>query len=87
MFDDVVSLTISYQQQEFQIESLTSSDQQQTVEIESLSSQIDSLGVRGHWSGHQDRWDPVGTITYDHLTYSDSNMNITGTPLDINTGI
>ena len=86
ILDDVVSLTSSYQQQEFQIETLTSSDQQQTVEIESLSSQIDSLGARGHWCGYQHQWTTVGTITYERLTFSDSNMNITATPLDINTG-
>merc|ERR1711860_308493 len=67
VFEDVVSLITSYQQQEFQIE---------------------SLGARGTWCGNQDgSWSKVGTITYDRLTYSDSNMNITGTPLDINTGI
>ena len=89
VFDDVVSLTSSYQQQEFQIESLTSSDQQQAMEIESLSSQIHSLGVRGHWCAARttDSWSTVGTITYQRITFSDSNMNITGNPLDINTGI
>ena len=73
VFEDVVSLTSSYQQQEFQ--------------IESLSSQIVSLGARGHWCGYQNTWTSVGTINYDTITFADSNMNITGTPLDINTGI
>ena len=74
VFDDLVSLT--------------SSDQQQDVKIESLSSQIDSLGARGHWCGYQKEWrSTVGTITYERLTYTDSNMNITDNPLDINTGI
>merc|ERR1711860_392085 len=67
VFEDVVSLITSYQQQEFQIE---------------------SLGARGTWCGYQDgSWSKVGTITYDRLTYSDSNLNVTGTPLDIDTGI
>ena len=49
---------------------------------------ITSLGLRGHWCGEQDGpWNTVGTITYDSITYSDSNMDITATPLDINTGI
>ncbi len=62
--------------------SLTSSDQQQTVQIE-------SLGARGHWCAARtiNSWNTVGTITYDRITYSDSNMNIAATPLDINTGI
>ena len=46
------------------------------MEIESLSSQIDI------WCGYQDLWETVGTINF-----ADSNMNITDTPLDINTGI
>jgi len=87
VIDDVVSLTSSDQQQTMQIESLTSSDQQQTMQIETLASQIDMLGARSHWCGYQGSWGTVGTITYDYIFYSDSNMNITGTPLDINTGI
>ena len=62
------------------VESLTSSDQLQ-------NSQIESLGTRGTWCGYQSGWTTVGTINYDSLTFSDSNMmEITGTPLDINTG-
>ncbi len=68
--------------------SLTSSDQQQTVQIESLSSQIDLLGAMGHWCAARfNSWGAVGTIPYDTITFSDSNLNITGTPLDISTGI
>ena len=82
VIDDVVSLTSSDQQQEFQIESLTSSDQQQTMKIK-------SLGARGHWCGYQNSWRSTdnSTITYDSIFYSDSNMNITGSPLNNNTGI
>ena len=62
------------------VASLTLSDQQQAA-------QIQSLGTRGTWCGYQDVWSPrYDTITYDSLTFSDSNMN-TGTPLNINTGI
>ena len=67
--------------------SLTSSDQQQAMEIESLSSQNDSLGARGHWCGYKYSWSSVSTIPFDYINFSDSNMNITGTPLDVNTGI
>ena len=56
------------------------------ADMERNSADITSLGVRGHWCGYQDYWSTVGTITYDSITYSDSNMNITDTPLDINTG-
>ena len=62
------------------VESLSSSDQQQAA-------QIQSLGTRGTWCGYIfGPWNTVGTITYDSLTFSDSNMEIAGTPLDINTG-
>ena len=57
------------------------------MEIESLSSQIDSLGARGHWCGYKYSWSSVSTIPFDYINFSDSNMNITGTPLDVNTGI
>jgi len=60
--------------------SLTSSNQQQTMQIE-------SLGARSHWCGYQNLWTSVGTITYNNIFFSDSNMNITADPLDINTGI
>ena len=55
-------------------------------DVERNSADITSLGVRGHWCGYQSYWDTLGTITYDSITFSDSNMNITGTPLDIDTG-
>ena len=56
-------------------------------ENEEQARQIKSLGTRGSWCGYQDRWEYKGTITYDRLTFSYSNMEITGTPLNINTGI
>ena len=58
------------------------------ADVERNSADITSLGVRGHWCAArtQNYWTRTGTITYDSITYSDSNMNITDTPLDINTG-
>ena len=57
-------------------------------EKEELAEQIGSLSIRGSWCGYQDVWNSKGTVTYDRLTFSNSNnMEITGTPLDINTGI
>ena len=64
-------------------------------DVERNSADITTLKVMGHWCATQSSWDrvvnsgirdTVGTITYDRLTYSDSNMNFTGTPLDIKTG-
>ena len=60
--------------------SLFSSDEQQAAQFE-------LLGTRGTWCGYQvDSWNKVGAITYNYTSFSDSNMNITGTPLDTNTG-
>ena len=56
-------------------------------DVESNSAAITTLGVLGSWCATKNDWSTVGTITYDILTYSDSNnMEITSTPLDINSG-
>ena len=52
-------------------------------DVESNSAAITTLGVLGSWCATKNDWSTVGTITYDILTYSDSNnMEITSTPLD-----
>ena len=59
---------------------LSSSEQDQAMKNNSLSN-------RGTWCGYNvGPWDTVGIISYEHLTVSETNMNITDTPLDINTG-
>ena len=63
-----------------QIESLISSDQAQETKL-------DTLATRGTWC--VSRWGPVttlGTIHYDRLTFSDTNMNINLTPLGLQSG-
>ena len=56
-------------------------------DVERNSADITTLATMGAWCGEKYIWETVGTITYDRITYSDSNnMDITGTPLDINTG-
>ena len=60
--------------------SLKASDKQQENRIESLS-------TNGKWCAYKyGPWTTTDTITYDSLTFSDTNMDIPGTPLDINTG-
>ena len=57
-------------------------------DVERNSADITTLATMGTWCGTKKEWYTVGTITYDSITYSDSNnMNIAATPLDINTGI
>ena len=61
---------------------LKASDLEQQTEIESLS-------TNGKWCAWTyGAWTTTGTINYQSLTFSDSNnMEITGTPMDINSGI
>ena len=64
------------------VANLKASDLEQQTEIESLS-------TNGKWCAwNYGAWTTVGTIKYQKLTFSDSNnMEITGTPMDINSGI
>ena len=69
------------------VNNLKASDEQQETRIEDNIKILDSLKTRGTWCGYQNGWDTVGTITYDRLTFSDTNINNgTPTPLDILTG-
>ena len=45
------------------------------ADVEMNSADITTLATFGTWCGYQDSWTTVGTITYDSLTFSDSNMN------------
>ena len=49
---------------------------------------ITTLSTHGAWCGYNDGWIYSGNtiVTYDTITLQETNMNITGTPLDINTG-
>ena len=93
--DDVVSLTISDQQQGFQIEALTedvkslnSTYDKQVIMIEDNIQRLDTLSTRGRWCGYQDGWSADNSIiTYDSYFFTDTNMNVSVTPLDITTGI
>ena len=91
MKDQIETLTSSDQDQETRLDSLTSSDQDQETRLDSLTSsdqdqdtRLDSLATAtatGTWCAYQDG--PVsgtGTIGYDRLTVSDTNMEVTYTP-------
>ena len=54
------------------------------VEINSAS--IRTLSTRGTWCGFQSSWTTSGIISYENLTFSDSNVYFTEQPLDIKTG-
>ena len=55
-------------------------------DVVTVAEDVASLATRGTWCATKDTWNTVGTISCDRLTFSDSNINITETPLDINTG-
>ena len=56
-------------------------------DVQRNSADISTLATIGYWCAEQISGRTVGTITYDRITYSNSNnMNIATTPLDINTG-
>jgi len=49
---------------------------------------ITTLGTRGIWCAFKyGPWTTGGTITYDSITFADSNLDITEIPLNIETGI
>ena len=54
--------------------------------VESNSASITTLATRGTWCGFQSSWTTSGIISYENLTLSDSNMDISEQPLDINAG-
>ena len=57
-------------------------------DVTAIQDNVSKLGTLGHWCAYKDgKQREIGTIDYDALTYSNSNMNIAGTPLDITTGI
>ena len=71
------------------VASLTSSDQQQNIVIEGNIMRLDSLSTRGRWCGYQSSWDydkGQSTILYEELYFSDTNMDVSPSPLNLLTG-
>ena len=73
------------------IKKLTDQMESHSTEIASLTSsltRLDSMATRGTWCAYQNGpVESTGRITYDRLTFSDTNMDISGTPLRTSTGI
>ena len=79
--EDVVSLTDD-------VVTLMSSDEQQEIMIEDNIQRLDTLSTRGRWCGYQNEWSTDNSIiTYDSYFFTDTNMDVSVTPLDITTGI
>ena len=55
-------------------------------DVVTVAEDVASLATRGTWCATKNIWTTDGIISYDRLDFSDSNINITETPLDINTG-
>ena len=71
------------------VASLTSSDQQQNIVIEGNIMRLDSLSTRGRWCGYQSSWNyqkGQSTILYEELYFSDTNMDVSPSPLSLLTG-
>ena len=84
--EDVVSLTDD-------VVTLASSDQQE-IKIEDNIQRLDTLSTRGRWCGYQDSWSIDNSIIrynhynrYNRYFFTDTNMNVSMTPLDITTGM
>ena len=72
---------------EKKIESLTSAVQKQETKIEERLQRLGDISTRGRWCGYQDHWTAnLSIITYTSLTFSDTNMDLSETPFDINSG-
>ena len=85
MIEDLMS---SDKQQRIKIEDLASTDEQQGIMIEDNIQRLDTLSTRGRWCGYKYEWSTDNSIiTYDSYFFTDTNMNVSGTPLDINSGI
>ena len=74
------------------VASLASSDQQQEIEIEGNIMRLDALSTRGRWCGWCEEWTDtdwtdsgMSIIKYDGMT-EDTNMNVSPSPLNIDTG-
>ena len=90
IFEDVAAVqneVTAVQEDVITVQGDVSSVATDVVSLTSSHQQLLPLGTRGIWCGYQDLWNKFNIITYDNLIYSDSNMNITDTPLDISTGI
>ena len=69
------------------LNSLKISDQKQENRIEDNIQKLKSVSRHGKWCGYKRNWSKSwSVITYDSLKHSSSNMDITSTPLHINTG-
>ena len=58
-------------------------------DVTDLEDDVGNLSILGRWCGsHNDNWrEDNAVITYDKMLFSNTNMNISEPPLDINTGI
>ena len=76
---DLITLTSSVQAQGSQVE-------ENTQRLDTISDEVSTLSIHGAWCGYQDEWRYKSIITYDTIKFKETNMDITGTPLDIRSG-
>ena len=65
---------------------LTSSNQKQEILIENNMQRLNKISKRAKWCGYQNDVERNSIIQYDYIYYTNSNLDIMKTPLDIKTG-
>ena len=87
ILEEMAIMKESILKSERKIESLISAVQKHEAKLEDNSQRLGDITIRGRWCGYQEYWTASHSIiTYTSLTFSDTNMDISETPFDINSG-
>ena len=84
--EDVVAVAVNVERNSANITKVLEGVAAVAGDVQRNNADITTLARRGTWCGWQYAWAAVGTITWGDIYYSDSNMDITVTPLDRDTG-
>ena len=69
------------------VSSIINSNQKQEILINNNMQRLNNLSKRAQWGGFQNEGSSEqSVVNYDKISYSNTNMNIAGTPLDIKSG-
>ena len=86
--DDLISVKQDVVSLADDVAHLEASEQQQDTIIEENYQRLDTLFINGRWCGYNHIWHTAhAIITYEETFFSQSNMNTTGSPLNIDTGV
>ena len=69
------------------VSSISSTNQKQDILINNNMQRLNAISKRAQWCGYQNEWSSENSvIQYEKVSYNNTNMDITGKPLDINSG-